>query len=174
MGPTRFLLRKPVIAAIAGPAVAGGLELACWCDLRVVEEGSVLGVFCRRWGVPLIDGGTFRLPRLIGASRAMEDEPSGWDGRLHSRRLLPQSMHERGLAAAVEASDDQLELGAHQRGYQRLDGRRRVPSQGRAHGSELQVTGKKWHTGRACGQRFITTGLYCVLFFFDHVALYRG
>ena len=72
MGPSRFLLRKPVIAAIAGPAVAGGLELACWCDMRVVEEGSVMGVFCRRWGVPLIDGGTFRLPRLIGQSRAMD------------------------------------------------------------------------------------------------------
>jgi enoyl-CoA hydratase len=61
-----------VIAAIAGHAVAGGLELALWCDLRVAEEDAVLGVFCRRWGVPLIDGGTFRLPRLIGASRAMD------------------------------------------------------------------------------------------------------
>jgi enoyl-CoA hydratase len=61
-----------VIAAIAGHAVAGGLELALWCDLRVAEEGAVLGVFCRRWGVPLIDGGTVRLPRLIGSSRAMD------------------------------------------------------------------------------------------------------
>jgi enoyl-CoA hydratase/carnithine racemase len=72
MGPTRFLLRKPVIAAVAGYAVAGGLELACWCDLRVVEEEATLGVFCRRWGVPLIDGGTVRLPRLIGLSRALD------------------------------------------------------------------------------------------------------
>ncbi len=72
MGPTRALLSKPVIAAIAGHAVAGGLELALWCDLRVAEEGAVLGVFCRRWGVPLIDGGTVRLPRLIGLSRAMD------------------------------------------------------------------------------------------------------
>ena len=72
MGPTRATLSKPVIAAIAGHAVAGGLELALWCDLRVAEEGAVLGVFCRRWGVPLIDGGTVRLPRLIGASRAMD------------------------------------------------------------------------------------------------------
>ncbi|MDQ6836577.1 MAG: crotonase/enoyl-CoA hydratase family protein [Actinomycetota bacterium] len=72
MGPTRLRLSKPVIAAIAGPAVAGGLELALWCDLRVAEEDAVLGVFCRRWGVPLIDGGTVRLPRLIGASRAMD------------------------------------------------------------------------------------------------------
>ena len=72
MGPTRMRLSKPVIAAIAGHAVAGGLELALWSDLRVAEEGAVLGVFCRRWGVPLIDGGTVRLPRLIGESRAMD------------------------------------------------------------------------------------------------------
>ena len=72
MGPTRMQLKKPVIAAVAGYAVAGGLELALWCDMRVMEEGAVLGVFCRRWGVPLIDGGTVRLPRLIGLSRAMD------------------------------------------------------------------------------------------------------
>src|SRR5688572_22214482 len=72
MGPSRMLLRKPVIAAIAGHAVAGGLELALWCDLRVAEEDAVLGVFCRRFGVPLIDGGTIRLPRLIGLSRALD------------------------------------------------------------------------------------------------------
>ncbi|MFI1094339.1 crotonase/enoyl-CoA hydratase family protein [Streptomyces sp. NPDC020917] len=72
MGPTRMRLGKPVIAAIAGHAVAGGLELALWCDLRVAEEDAVLGVFCRRWGVPLIDGGTVRLPRLVGAGRAMD------------------------------------------------------------------------------------------------------
>lgn len=72
MGPSRMLLGKPVIGAISGYAVAGGLELALWCDLRVVEESAVMGVFCRRWGVPLIDGGTVRLPRLIGHSRAMD------------------------------------------------------------------------------------------------------
>ena len=72
MGPSRMVLSKPVIAAISGHAVAGGLELALWCDLRVVEEDAVLGVFCRRWGVPLIDGGTVRLPRLIGLSRALD------------------------------------------------------------------------------------------------------
>ncbi|MFE2809453.1 crotonase/enoyl-CoA hydratase family protein [Streptomyces nigra] len=72
MGPTRLRLSKPVIAAISGHAVAGGLELALWCDLRVAEEDAVFGVFCRRWGVPLIDGGTVRLPRLIGTSRAMD------------------------------------------------------------------------------------------------------
>lgn len=67
-----MFLSKPVIAAVAGHAVAGGLELALWCDLRVVEEDAVFGVFCRRWGVPLIDGGTVRLPRLIGLSRALD------------------------------------------------------------------------------------------------------
>jgi len=72
MGPTRLQLEKPVIAAIAGHAVAGGLELALWCDLRVMEDDAVLGVFCRRWGVPLIDGGTVRLPRLIGQGRALD------------------------------------------------------------------------------------------------------
>ena len=72
MGPSRMVLSKPVIAAVSGFAVAGGLELALWCDMRVVEEGAIMGVFCRRWGVPLIDGGTVRLPRLIGHSRAMD------------------------------------------------------------------------------------------------------
>src|SRR6202050_4998201 len=72
MGPTRMMLSKPVIAAVSGYAVAGGLELALWCDLRVAEEDAVFGVFCRRWGVPLIDGGTIRLPRLIGQSQAMD------------------------------------------------------------------------------------------------------
>jgi enoyl-CoA hydratase len=72
LGPTRMLLSKPVIAAVSGYAVAGGLELALWCDLRVVERTATFGVFCRRWGVPLIDGGTIRLSRLIGHSRALD------------------------------------------------------------------------------------------------------
>ena len=72
MGPSRMVLSKPVIAAVSGYAVAGGLELAIWCDLRVAEEDAVFGVFCRRWGVPLIDGGTVRLPRLIGMGRALD------------------------------------------------------------------------------------------------------
>jgi enoyl-CoA hydratase len=72
MGPSRLRLNKPVIASVEGYAVAGGLELALWCDLRVADETAVFGVFCRRWGVPLIDGGTVRLPRLIGTSRAMD------------------------------------------------------------------------------------------------------
>src|SRR5688572_8340374 len=72
LGPTRLSLSKPVIAAIAGPAVAGGMELALWCDLRVMEESAFMGVYCRRWGVPLIDGGTVRLPRIVGRGRALD------------------------------------------------------------------------------------------------------
>lgn len=72
MGPTRMRLSKPVIAAVAGHAVAGGFELALWCDLRVAEQDAVFGVFCRRWGVPLVDGGTVRLPRIVGLGRALD------------------------------------------------------------------------------------------------------
>ncbi|MGQ0664193.1 MAG: crotonase/enoyl-CoA hydratase family protein [Pseudomonadota bacterium] len=72
LGPSRLELAKPVIAAVAGPAVAGGMELALWCDVRIMEEDAYFGVYCRRWGVPLIDGGTVRLPRLVGMGRAME------------------------------------------------------------------------------------------------------
>lgn len=72
MGPTRMALSKPVIAAVSGYAVAGGLEIALWCDLRVVERSAVFGVYCRRWGVPLVDGGTIRLPRLVGMGRALD------------------------------------------------------------------------------------------------------
>ncbi|GIW43951.1 MAG: enoyl-CoA hydratase [Candidatus Binatia bacterium] len=94
MGPTRMLLQKPVIAAVAGYAVAGGLELALWCDLRVAEESAVFGVFCRRWGVPLIDGGTVRLPRLIGLSRAL-------DLILTGRPVSAREAYEIGLAHRV-------------------------------------------------------------------------
>jgi enoyl-CoA hydratase len=72
LGPTRLVLDKPVIAAVAGPAVAGGFEIALWCDLRVMEESAYFGVYCRRWGVPLIDGGTVRLPRIVGRGRALD------------------------------------------------------------------------------------------------------
>ena len=91
MGPTRMRLSKPVIAAVAGYAVAGGLELALWCDLRVVERNAIFGVFCRRFGVPLIDGGTVRLPRLIGLSRAM-------DMILTGRPITAQEAFDWGLA----------------------------------------------------------------------------
>ncbi|MES5817868.1 crotonase/enoyl-CoA hydratase family protein [Streptomyces sp. RG80] len=94
MGPTRMRLSKPVIAAVAGHAVAGGLELALWCDLRVAEEDAVFGVFCRRWGVPLIDGGTVRLPRLIGTGRAL-------DMILTGRPVPASEAHEMGLANRV-------------------------------------------------------------------------
>ncbi|MBO0678965.1 crotonase/enoyl-CoA hydratase family protein [Mycolicibacterium sp. S2-37] len=94
MGPTRMVLSKPVIAAVSGHAVAGGLELALWCDLRVVEEDAVFGVYCRRWGVPLIDGGTVRLPRLIGQSRAM-------DMILTGRAVDAAEAHAIGLANRV-------------------------------------------------------------------------
>ena len=94
MGCTRLRLGKPVIAAIEGPAVAGGLEVACWADLRVAGEGATFGVFCRRFGVPLIDLGTVRLPRLIGASRAM-------DMILTGRAVSATEAHEMGLANRV-------------------------------------------------------------------------
>jgi len=87
LGPSRMLLKKPVIAAVSGYAVAGGLELALLCDMRVMEESAFFGVFCRRWGVPLMDGGTIRLPRLIGMSRAMDliltGRPVGAEEALH-------------------------------------------------------------------------------------------
>jgi len=97
MGPTRLRLSKPVIAAVSGHAVAGGLELAIWCDLRVVEADAVLGVFCRRWGVPLIDGGTVRLPRLIGVGRAL-------DLILTGRPVDAEEAHRIGLADRVVPS----------------------------------------------------------------------
>ena len=90
MGPSRMLLSKPVIAAIAGYAVAGGLELALWCDLRVMEADATLGVFCRRWGVPLIDGGTVRLPRLVGEGRAR-------DIILTGRKVMAEECYRIGL-----------------------------------------------------------------------------
>jgi enoyl-CoA hydratase len=101
MGPTRAQLSKPVIAAIAGHAVAGGLELALWCDLRVADETAVFGVFCRRWGVPLIDGGTVRLPRLIGLSRAM-------DMILTGRAVDAQEALQMGLANRVVEAGQSL------------------------------------------------------------------
>lgn len=96
LGPTRMLLRKPVIAAVSGYAVAGGLELSLLCDLRIAEESAVFGVFCRRWGVPLIDGGTVRLPRIVGQGRALDmiltGRPVGADEALQmglANRVVP-------------------------------------------------------------------------------------
>ncbi|TMJ02143.1 MAG: crotonase/enoyl-CoA hydratase family protein [Alphaproteobacteria bacterium] len=90
MGPTRLQLSKPVIAAIAGPAVAGGMELALWCDLRVMEQSAFMGVYCRRWGVPLIDGGTVRLPRIVGRGTAL-------DIILTGRKVPAEECHRIGL-----------------------------------------------------------------------------
>jgi len=102
MGPSRMVLSKPVIAAVSGHAVAGGLELALWCDLRVVEEDAIMGVFCRRWGVPLIDGGTVRLPRLIGHSRAL-------DMILTGREVGAREAFDWGLANRLVASGEALD-----------------------------------------------------------------
>jgi enoyl-CoA hydratase len=102
MGPSRMALSKPVIAAVEGHAVAGGLELALWCDLRVAAADAVFGVFCRRWGVPLIDGGTIRLPRLIGHSRAM-------DLILTGRAVGAEEAYAIGLANRVVASGTAVE-----------------------------------------------------------------
>lgn len=96
MGPSRLLLSKPVIAAVEGHAVAGGLELALWCDLRVADPDAVFGVLCRRWGVPLIDGGTIRLPRLIGQSQAL-------DLILTGRPVVADDALRMGLANRVSA-----------------------------------------------------------------------
>jgi enoyl-CoA hydratase len=101
MGVSRLRLSKPVIAAVSGYAVAGGLELALWCDLRVADETAVFGVFCRRWGVPLIDGGTVRLPRLIGTSRAM-------DLVLTGRAVEAAEAHAIGLANRVVPAGEAL------------------------------------------------------------------
>jgi enoyl-CoA hydratase len=96
MGPTRLRLGKPVIAAIAGPAVAGGMELALWCDLRVMERTAWMGVLCRRWSVPLIDGGTVRLPRLVGLGRALDLIMTG-------RRIDAAECHAIGLCDRLVA-----------------------------------------------------------------------
>lgn len=112
MGPTRMHLSKPVIAAVEGYAVAGGLELALWCDLRVAARDATFGVFCRRWGVPLVDGGTVRLPRLIGQSRAMDmiltGRPVGaseaFDWGLVNRLSEPGAALDDALALASQIS----------------------------------------------------------------------
>ena len=101
MGPTRMLLSKPVIAAVEGHAVAGGLELALWCDMRVASATAVFGVYCRRWGVPLVDGGTVRLPRLIGHSRAL-------DMILTGRGVGAEEAHDIGLANRLVPAGEAL------------------------------------------------------------------
>lgn len=114
MGPTRLLLRKPTIAAVEGYAVAGGIELAVWCDLRVAAESATFGVYCRRWGVPLIDGGTIRLPRLIGQSHALDmiltGRGVGAEEALRiglANRVVPDG---QALPAAVELAKELADL----------------------------------------------------------------
>jgi enoyl-CoA hydratase len=106
MGPSRMMLSKPVIAAVEGYAVAGGLELAVWCDLRVAARNAVFGVFCRRWGVPLIDGGTVRLPRLIGHSHALDLILTGRavEGEEAVRMGLANRLTEPGAALSTAVS----------------------------------------------------------------------
>ena len=99
LGPSRLTLDKPVIAAVAGPAVAGGMELALWCDFRVMEESAYFGVYCRRWGIPLIDGGTVRLPRLVGEGRAREIILTG-------RKVTASESLQIGLAEYVVADGE--------------------------------------------------------------------
>lgn len=114
LGPTRMVLDKPVIAAVEGFAVAGGLELAVWCDLRVAAKDATFGVFCRRWGVPLVDGGTVRLPRLIGQSRALDmiltgrpvGAPEAYEMGLVNRVVAPGAA----LQAAIELADQLAKL----------------------------------------------------------------
>ncbi len=139
MGPTRMQLEKPVIAAIEGHAVAGGLELALWCDLRVVADDAVLGVFCRRFGVPLIDLGTIRLPRLIGHSRAM-------DLILTGRAVTAEEAARIGLANRVVPSGQALEaaielaeqIAAHPQQCMRGDRRSAIEQWGMSEGDAMR------------------------------------
>ena len=94
LGPSRLELSKPVIAAVAGPALAGGMELALWCDIRVMEEDAYFGVYCRRWGIPLMDGGTVRLPRIVGQGRALEIIMTG-------RKVPAAECHQIGLCEKI-------------------------------------------------------------------------
>ncbi len=147
MGPTRMRLSKPVIAAIAGFAVAGGLELACWCDLRVAEQDAVFGVFCRRWGVPLIDGGTVRLPRLVGMSHAL-------DMILTGRPVPADEAYRMGLANRLVATGTSLaaaqELAAQIAGFPQMalrgDRRSVYDQQGR---SRSEALGREFAIGMA-------------------------
>ena len=146
LGPSRLELDKPVIAAVAGPAVAGGMELALWCDFRVMEESAYFGVYCRRWGIPLIDGGTVRLPRLVGEGRAQEIILTG-------RRVDAQECLSIGLCEYIvedgtgrdKAEAIACEIAAHPQICVRAD-RRSVTNQ---HGKSLrEALTFEWYNGR--------------------------
>jgi enoyl-CoA hydratase len=147
MGPTRLRLTKPVIAAVEGYAVAGGLELALWCDLRVADPGATFGVFCRRWGVPLIDGGTIRLGELIGRSRALDlvltgrpvDAAEAHAFGLVNRVAAPGAV----LASAVELAE---RIAAFPQACLRSDRASLLSSTGRPEGEALA---EEWRLGEA-------------------------
>jgi enoyl-CoA hydratase len=159
MGPSRLVLSKPVIAAVAGYAVAGGLELACWCDIRVVEETVVLGVFCRRFGVPLIDGGTVRLPQIVGLGRALDLILTGRP--VHADEALRIGLADRVVpegAARAAAEELALELAEFPQATMRADrlsvyenlGRPQSEALGREFGRGSQVV----EEGRRGAERF--------------------
>jgi enoyl-CoA hydratase len=146
LGPSRLELDKPVIAAVAGPAVAGGMELALWCDFRVMEESAYFGVYCRRWGIPLIDGGTVRLPRLVGEGRAREIILTG-------RKVTASESLRIGLAEYVVADGESRakaemlahEIAAHPQICVRADRR----SLNHQHGKSVhEAMTYEWYNGR--------------------------
>ena len=146
LGPSRLELDKPVIAAIAGPAVAGGMELALWCDIRVMEQSAYFGVYCRRWGIPLIDGGTVRLPRLVGEGRARELVLTG-------RKVSARESLQIGLAEYIVAEGESRqkaetlaqEIAGHPQRCLRAD-RRSINYQ---HGKTLrEAMTYEWNNGR--------------------------
>jgi enoyl-CoA hydratase len=146
LGPSRLELDKPVIAAVAGPAVAGGMELALWCDFRVMEESAHFGVYCRRWGIPLIDGGTVRLPRLVGEGRAREIVLTG-------RKVTAAESLQIGLAeyvvadgeCRVKAEAPAHEIAAHPQTCVRTDRRSLVHQHGKTVREAMTL---EWHNGR--------------------------
>ena len=146
LGPSRLELDKPVIAAVAGPAVAGGMELALWCDFRVLEESAYFGVYCRRWGIPLIDGGTVRLPRLVGEGRAREIALTG-------RKVTATESLQIGLAEYVVADGESRaraealaqEIAGHPQTCVRADRRSLIHQHGK---SVREAMTYEWHNGR--------------------------
>jgi enoyl-CoA hydratase len=150
MGPTRLLLSKPVIAAVSGYAVAGGMELALWCDLRVMEASATFGIFCRRWGVPLIDGGTVRLPRLIGHARALDliltGRPVQAEEALQMGLCNRVVTHGQALAAAQALA---REIAAFPQTCLRSD---RLSAYGQWGRSELAALGQEFAVGKATVQ----------------------
>ena len=145
MGPTRLSLSKPVIAAVEGPAVAGGMELAMWCDIRVCAEDAYFGMYCRRWGVPLVDGGTLRLPRLVGQGRALEIILTG--RKVPAEEALRIGLCEQVVApgnARTAAEDMAREIARFPQQAVRADRKNVYATQGLGEREALQV---EWGTG---------------------------